>query len=245
MLALYFYLCPHTGCIYTFLDQTRPQQFAFVHCWLVFSVGVPFFTSHWVYLRFLPVSLFMGFRFVSFSVSARKCFQLSWLYSAQIKGNRPADPPNLHPCLVSLNFQHSLRVWLTVVSSVSGSVFYKFFVRYIYIYIYSLLSPSCRDLVPEVLGLLRELGHVWPRGGTEGGCARRLDICDLNISELIYQIKAGLLIQATEHRNLSANMAAHTRRLTQTHTGHTHTLTHTHTHADTHTYSLQTPKGIN
>lgn len=49
-----------------------------------------------------------------------------------------------------------------------------------------------------------------------------LDICDLNISELIYQIKAGLLIQATEHRNLSANMAAHT----HTH-AHTDTLTHT------------------
>lgn len=57
---------------------------------------------------------------------------------------------------------------------------------------------------------------AWP-------CARR-GICDLNISELIYQIKAGMLIQATELRNLSANMS---------------------THANTLTHTKQTPKGIN
>lgn len=190
-----------------------------------------FSTSHWVYLLFLAVSLFMGFRFVSFSVSARKCFQLSWLYSAQIKGNRPTDPPTHRttawiptslPCILKFSTFSSclahcsfIRLWLRFLQVLCS----------IYIYIYSLLSPSWCDLVAGVPGLLRGLGHVCPRG--DWG----LDICDLNISELIYQIKAGLLIQATEHRNLSANMAAHPRRLTQTHTGHrTHLHPHRHAH---------------
>lgn len=65
---------------------------------------------------------------------------------------------------------------------------------------------------------------AWP-------CARRGNF-DLNISELIYQIKAGMLIQTTELCNLSANMS-------------TLASTLTHTHTNTHTHTRQTPKGIN
>jgi len=54
-------------------------------------------------------------------------------------------------------------------------------------------------------------------------------ICDLNILELIYQIKAGMLIQATELSNLSANMSTHISRGCVREKGirlHSHSHTH-------------------